>query len=148
MVFKLVAAAALVASAVSSNALAQMSMDKSVIGAGGETSVGGNITLTGTIAQPITGPADDGGPTSICSGFWCVVTVACGPADVATLGGTPGPDAQLTVDDLVYFLNCFFGNILAVADIAQQGGAPVPDGQLTVDDLVLYLQLFFAGCTN
>lgn len=148
MALKLVAAAALVASAVSSNALAQMSIDKSVIGAGGETSVGGQFTLTGTIAQPITGPADDGGPLSICSGFWCVVTVACGPADVASIGVIPGPDGQLTVDDLIYFLNCFFGNVISVADIAQQGGAPVPDAQVTVDDLVLYLQLFFAGCTN
>ena len=147
MALKLVAAAAVVASAVSCNAVAQVSMDRSVIGAGGQTSVGGNFTLTGTIAQPITGPADDGGAMSICSGFWCVITVACGPADVATLGVTPGPDAQITVYDLIFYLNCFFGNVTSVADIAQQGGAPVPDGQITVDDLVLYLQLFFAGCT-
>ncbi len=70
----------------------------------------------------------------------------CGPADIDSLGGTPGADGQLTVDDLVYFLQTFFAGDTAHADIASLGGTPGPDGQITVDDLVYFLQTFFAGC--
>ncbi|MGH7132973.1 MAG: GC-type dockerin domain-anchored protein [Phycisphaerales bacterium] len=68
------------------------------------------------------------------------------PADVASLGGTLGPDGILTVDDIVLFLSHFFANDTAVCDLAQLGGTPGADGQITVDDLVLFLSLFFSGC--
>ncbi len=66
-------------------------------------------------------------------------------ADVATLGGNPGPDGQLTADDIVGYLAAFFANDLAIADLASLGGAGFPDGQVTTDDLVYVLAAFFAG---
>lgn len=74
------------------------------------------------------------------------LTVACGLADVAGLGGAPGADGQLSVDDIVYYLGQFFNANVAVADIAGLGGSPGADLQITVDDLVLFLARFFAGC--
>lgn len=71
--------------------------------------------------------------------------IAC-PADVAGLGGSAGGDGQLTPDDLVYFLQQFFNNNLAVCDIAILGGNPGSDGQITPDDLVYFLSLFFSNC--
>ncbi|MGH7131011.1 MAG: GC-type dockerin domain-anchored protein [Phycisphaerales bacterium] len=55
-------------------------------------------------------------------------------------------DDSLTADDVIAFLNAFFGTNLAVADIATLGGGPLPDGRLTADDLVFFLASFFAGC--
>lgn len=146
MGLKLVAVVALAASAASSSAYAQVSMTRSVIGSGGGTSVGGSISVTGTVGEAVTDRSDDGGPLSVCSGYWCIQTPACGPADVASLGVVPGPDGALTVDDLVYFISCFFANNIGVVDIATVGGGLAPDGSVTVDDLVAYLQFFFSPC--
>lgn len=87
----------------------------------------------------------------------------CNPADVASVGdpGNPaplGPDHQLTVDDLVVFVNDFSDSngcpgVIPCnrADITAVGGtleAPLgPDGQLTVDDLVLFVNFFSDGCS-
>ncbi|MGH7132812.1 MAG: GC-type dockerin domain-anchored protein [Phycisphaerales bacterium] len=73
------------------------------------------------------------------------VPVTC-TADVAGLGGSIGPDGQLTVDDIIIFLDAFFNNNLAVADVAVLGGAAGHDGQLTADDIILFLGSFFSGC--
>ncbi|MGH7132972.1 MAG: GC-type dockerin domain-anchored protein [Phycisphaerales bacterium] len=70
------------------------------------------------------------------------------PADVAGLGGTQGPDGQITPDDIIFYLSSFFANNTAVADIAQLGGSPGPDGQITADDLVYFLAQFFTPCGN
>ena len=70
----------------------------------------------------------------------------CNAADVAGLGGSIGPDGQLTADDVVVYLAAFFSNNLAVADIAVLGGAAGQDGQLTADDIVYFLSQFFAPC--
>ena len=67
-------------------------------------------------------------------------------ADVARLGGTIGQDGQLTVDDVIVFLDTFFGGDLIVADIASLGGGPTPDGLLTADDVIAFLSSFFAAC--
>lgn len=67
-------------------------------------------------------------------------------ADIASSGGSLGGDGQLSVDDVVVYLQSFFDGHTAVADLASLGGAPTPDGVLTVDDLVAYLAAFFAGC--
>ncbi|MGH7130628.1 MAG: PQQ-dependent sugar dehydrogenase [Phycisphaerales bacterium] len=66
--------------------------------------------------------------------------------DIAALGGAPGADHAITVDDLVFYLSAFFAGTLNVADISSLGGDPFPDGQITPDDLVDYLAAFFAGC--
>ena len=70
----------------------------------------------------------------------------CNAADVAGLGGSIGPDLQLTADDVVVYLGAFFSGNLAVADIAVLGGAPGADGQLTADDIVYFLSQFFSPC--
>lgn len=70
----------------------------------------------------------------------------CNLADVASLGGTPGADGVLTVDDIVFFLSRFFGADMAVADVATLGGTPGSDGAITVDDLVVFLAAFFSPC--
>lgn len=74
-------------------------------------------------------------------------TPKCNDADVAGLGGVPGADGQNTADDIVVYLQNFFGNVVAVADLVGLGGAPNPaDGAVTVDDLVYFLSQFFAPC--
>ncbi|MGH7131543.1 MAG: GC-type dockerin domain-anchored protein [Phycisphaerales bacterium] len=70
----------------------------------------------------------------------------CNAADVAGLGGTVGPDLQLTADDVIVYLGAFFTGNLAIADIAVLGGAPGQDGQLTADDIILFLSAFFSPC--
>lgn len=67
-------------------------------------------------------------------------------ADVASLGGAPTPDAQMTADDVVVYLAGFFSGNKPIADVATLGGGEGPDGQLTADDLIVFLGSFFAGC--
>ncbi|MGH7130684.1 MAG: beta strand repeat-containing protein [Phycisphaerales bacterium] len=74
------------------------------------------------------------------------VGFACNSADPAGLGGTLGPDGGFTPDDLIVFLDGFFGGDLAIADVAGLGGSVGPDGLLTVDDIIVFLSAFFAGC--
>ncbi|MGH7131541.1 MAG: GC-type dockerin domain-anchored protein [Phycisphaerales bacterium] len=96
-----------------------------------------NVTSTGTAVGNINlnfHTNIPGGPTG------------CNAADVAGLGGSIGPDGQLTADDVVVYLAAFFSNDLAVADIAVLGGAPGADGQLTADDIVYFLSQFFSPC--
>ncbi|MGH7131163.1 MAG: GC-type dockerin domain-anchored protein [Phycisphaerales bacterium] len=86
--------------------------------------------------------------------FWDDVTVsqepgapaACNGADVATLGGAPVPDGQLTADDIIVYLGAFFAGNVEIADLTGLGGSGGPDGQITTDDLIEFLDLFFAGC--
>jgi hypothetical protein len=72
--------------------------------------------------------------------------VRCNEADVAGLGGTVGPDNQISADDLIVFLAAYFAENIAIADIAGLGGTPGGDGQLSVDDLVFFLSKFFTPC--
>lgn len=55
-------------------------------------------------------------------------------------------DTTLTADDVVMYLNAFFGANLTVADLASLGGGPTPDGRLSSDDLIVFLASFFTGC--
>lgn len=64
-------------------------------------------------------------------------------ADVASAGGQPRPDGELTVDDIVVYLAGFFEGNAAIADIAQVGGAPGIDRRITADDLIFFLSSFF-----
>lgn len=89
----------------------------------------------------------------------------CNVADIASVGedglsgSAPTPDAQLTVDDLIVFVNVFSTgagcpgtseracNSADVTSVGGQGAAgEVPDGQLTVDDLVAFVNAFSTGC--
>lgn len=80
---------------------------------------------------------------------------AC-PADVAAIGGDPGADGQLTVDDIITFVNAFSDGAgcpsltgrCCPADLTGVGGQPAgPDGQLTVDDIIEFFNTFSDGCT-
>jgi hypothetical protein len=57
----------------------------------------------------------------------------------------PIPDGQLTADDIIVFLNWYFGNDTR-ADIAGPAQSTTPDGQFTSDDIIVFLNRFFAGC--
>ncbi|MBY0456183.1 MAG: hypothetical protein K2V38_02475, partial [Gemmataceae bacterium] len=83
---------------------------------------------------------------------------ACNLADITEIGGTTesqgSPDQQLTVDDIIVFIN-LFGDATGCpgsgpcnrADVTGIGGPPVaPDGQLTVDDIIGFFNAFGDGC--
>ena len=87
-----------------------------------------------------------------------VVGGACNLADITEVGGTiesPGmPDGQLTVDDLILFINLFSDQSgcpgaapCSRADVTGVGGGgAAPDGELTVDDLIEFVNAFSTGC--
>ncbi len=81
----------------------------------------------------------------------------CNLADITDIGDTgAGPDDQLTVDDLIGFVNSFGEatgcpgtpgtacNRSDVTDIGSTGAGP--DGQLTVDDIIAFVNAFGEGC--
>ncbi len=71
----------------------------------------------------------------------------CNLADITSIGGLPQPpDQQLTVDDIIDFVNAFSDGA-DWADVTGIGGPPVPpDGQLTVDDIIAFVNAFSDGC--
>jgi hypothetical protein len=88
---------------------------------------------------------------------------ACNPTDVAEVGGTaesPGPrDGQLTVGDVIVFVNLFLSDpgrplparesaqACGRADLTGVGGLPFPPyGRLTVDDVIAFVNAFGDGC--
>lgn len=73
------------------------------------------------------------------------VPVACGASDVAGPGQTIGADGGLSADDIIVYLNWFFGSD-ARADVAGPGQATTPDAVFTADDIIVFLNRFFAGC--
>ncbi len=81
--------------------------------------------------------------------------VACNRADVTDIGDTgAGPDGQLTVDDVIAFVNTFSDglgcpgvapcNLADITDIGDTGAGA--DGQLTVDDIIAFFNAFSDGC--
>lgn len=80
--------------------------------------------------------------------------VCCNLADVVSVGGGELCDGQLTVDDVIAFVNAFGDatncpgsapcNIADITDVGNTGNGP--DGQLTVDDFILFVNLFGEGC--
>ncbi|MBX7106455.1 MAG: hypothetical protein K1X57_20425, partial [Gemmataceae bacterium] len=84
--------------------------------------------------------------------------LACNLADITGIGGTaeaPGsPDNQLTVDDIIVFVNLFSDGSgcpgaapCSRADVTGIGGPPATaDGQLTVDDIIAFFNAFSDGC--
>jgi uncharacterized membrane protein len=69
----------------------------------------------------------------------------CGASDVAGPGQSVGPDAELTADDIIVFLNWFFAGDFS-ADVSGPGQSTQPDGEFTADDIIVFLNRFFAGC--
>jgi uncharacterized repeat protein (TIGR01451 family) len=83
--------------------------------------------------------------------------VGCNRADITDIGDTgAGPDDQLTVDDIIGFINTFGDEIgcpgtpgvacnrADITDIGDTGAGP--DGQLTVDDIIAFINAFGDGC--
>jgi hypothetical protein len=78
-------------------------------------------------------------------------------ADITDIGDTgDGPDGQLTVDDVIAFVNTFGDSVGCpgtpgvqcnrsdVTDIGDTGAGP--DGELTVDDIIAFVNAFGDGC--
>ncbi len=66
-------------------------------------------------------------------------------ADVAQIGGAPGPDNQRTVDDIITFVNAYSDGELVPADVTDIGDTGAgPDNQLTVDDIIAFVNAFSA----
>jgi len=86
---------------------------------------------------------------SVTSNAADLTVISCGcennPSDVASPSQVPIPDGQLTADDIIVFLNWYFGNDTR-ADIAGPAQSTTPDGQFTSDDIIVFLNRFFAGC--
>jgi hypothetical protein len=85
------------------------------------------------------------------------LTPACNRADVTDIGDTgAGPDNQLTVDDIIAYVNVFSDgtgcpgepgvpcNMADITDIGDTGSGA--DGQLTVDDIIAFVNAFSDGC--
>lgn len=81
---------------------------------------------------------------------------AC-PADLVEIGGGPGPDGHLTLDDILAFINAYNDGEgcprtpgtgpCAIADLCGIGGSPaLPDGQLTLDDILEFVNAYNDGC--
>lgn len=88
---------------------------------------GGNTTLTGAVTVP------GGG------------ALAPNLADLVGLGGTPGPDGQATLDDILAFIDAYNDDDL-LADITGAGGPPSPpDGQMTLDDILTFIDAYNGG---
>ncbi len=77
----------------------------------------------------------------------CGSGVSCSIADITGVGGPPAlADDQLTVDDIIAYVNAFGDGSLA-ADVTSIGGPPAgPDQQLTVDDVIAFVNAFGDGC--
>ncbi|MFN7375200.1 MAG: GC-type dockerin domain-anchored protein [bacterium] len=69
----------------------------------------------------------------------------CTASDVAGPGQSVGPDAELTADDIIVFLNWFFAGDFR-ADVSGPGQSTQPDYDFTADDIIVFLNRFFAGC--
>ncbi|MCU0688828.1 MAG: hypothetical protein MUE97_03695 [Phycisphaerales bacterium] len=77
------------------------------------------------------------------AGGW--LGLGCNRADVAGANQGIGFDSDLTADDIIVFLNWYFGDDLR-ADLAGANQSPTPDNSLTADDIIVFLGEFFAGC--
>ncbi|HYD01728.1 MAG TPA: choice-of-anchor tandem repeat NxxGxxAF-containing protein [Phycisphaerales bacterium] len=70
---------------------------------------------------------------------------ACGAADLASTGGTPGYDGALDNNDFVVFIDYFFAQN-PLADQGSTGGVPGADGAFDNNDFVVFIDNFFGGC--
>lgn len=89
----------------------------------------------------------------------CTPPVNPCPADLTGVGGTVedpvGPDGQLTLDDILLFINlyndepgCPGSAPCNSADLTGIGGPPsASDGQLTLDDILYFIDSYNEGCS-
>ncbi len=115
---------------------------------------------------PVRDPRFGGGVTNPCATVISNTVIVhlirpCNLADIAPVGGTGTSDQcadeQLTVDDVIVFVNTFSDSVgcpgagtlgaCNVADVCGIGGPPAePDGELTVDDVIAFVNAFSDGC--
>ncbi|MFT3683636.1 MAG: GC-type dockerin domain-anchored protein [Phycisphaerales bacterium] len=91
---------------------------------------------------------DDGGNGINCDHVATSLIISrlgCGPADVGSAGGAPGPDNALNNNDFIAFINFFFAGD-ARADFGRAGGQPGADGAYDNNDFIAFINAFFAGC--
>lgn len=119
------------------------------VNAGGLALDGENTAPASSAGLP-TGDGLAGGPAVF---SFTVAPSACNLADVTNIGGGGPPDGQLTVDDLIAFVNIFSDGTgcpgavpCSGADVVSIGGSETPDGQLTVDDVIAFVNAFSDGC--
>ncbi|MCU0689505.1 MAG: hypothetical protein MUE97_07180 [Phycisphaerales bacterium] len=74
-----------------------------------------------------------------------IVSLACGPSDVAGANQTVGADGSLSADDIIVFLSWYFAADPR-ADIAGTNQSSTPDSAFTADDIIVFLGRYFAGC--
>jgi len=77
--------------------------------------------------------------------FGPLVIPPCGPADVGSIGATPGPDHVLDNNDFIVYVDMFFAHDPA-ADRGSTGGEPGSDGMWDNNDFVVFIDQFFTGC--
>jgi hypothetical protein len=65
--------------------------------------------------------------------------------DLGSQGGGPGGDGRLDNNDLIAFIDLFFGHDLK-ADVGSQGGVSGADGQFDNNDFIVYIDMFFRDC--
>lgn len=66
-------------------------------------------------------------------------------ADVASIGGNPDPDGQLTLDDILTFINAYNDGDLVPADVTNIGSDGPPDNILTLDDILTFIDAYNEG---
>lgn len=65
-------------------------------------------------------------------------------ADLVQVGGAWPPDGQLTLDDILAFVDAYIEEA-ALADLVSVGGALPPDGQRTLDDILAFIDAYVEG---
>jgi hypothetical protein len=128
-----------------SSALAQGTINWRVIGGGGDESLLGDYTLTGTCGQIDAGEAMTAGAISLSGGFWIGDTTATCPADLTGTEENSLPDGGVDISDLLYFLANFEVGAYG-ADLDDGSGSSTPDGVVDIGDLLFFLGHFQGGC--
>ena len=105
----------------------------SVVGGGGTDSIGGNLTLSGSIGQPDAGPAMTGGELSMTGGFWPGSEAFC----YADLTG----DGRIGLADLAQLLGHY-----GETDATYEDGDLDGDGDVDLSDLAELLGMYGTVC--
>jgi len=117
----------------SSPALAQLSVERSVIAGGGGESVGGTFDLIGTVGQAAAGPSSGpmtGGTFSVLGGFWSGQPALC-PSDFDNNGFVNGDD---------------FDQFVALFIEGDPGADFDHNGFVNGDDFDQFVTAFESGC--
>jgi probable HAF family extracellular repeat protein len=113
---------------------------------------GGTATWSLKVAKKISADGSvivgTGTRNGVAGSSWMVTgygVVNCGPGDIGRQGGLAGADGHLDNNDLVVFIDWFFGGDMR-ADVGAQGGIAGSDGLLNNNDFVVFIDELFAGC--